>query len=263
MNNVNQADKTLHSLAQLVALTGMQWLPLQADDSQTNMAWNSHQHRLEGRTFTHNGQQVRLVVDTGAFVLQFIDNREQVLASFSPENKTPADATAWWKDQMKEWGISEIRKLNYQLDHNPVDFQTAYEKPVGLPVWNYWRTIANEALQTLTDWSGRESEVRIWPHHFDTGVYYAQTDDNGQEKAAIWAGYAIADSICDEPYFYLSGYSSNLPIDFAIAPALSVGEWRNTTDWKGAMLPVSASNEPETIDTFFQESYVWINKAIN
>ncbi|GAB2583989.1 hypothetical protein [Spirosoma areae] len=263
MNDLNQADKTLHSLAQLIALTGMQWLPLLADDSQTNMAWNSHLHRLEGRPFADNGQPIRLIIDTEDFALQFINDREEVLASFSPENKTPDDAMAWWKDQMKAWGISEILGVNYQLDHDPVDDQTPYERPAGLPAWNYWRTTANKALQALTDWSGRASEVRIWPHHFDTGVYYSQTDASRQEKAAIWAGYAIADSICHEPYFYLSGYTTNQPIDFAAAPALSVGEWRNTADWKGAMMPVSASNETQPIEAFFQESYSWINRLID
>ncbi|MVM36815.1 hypothetical protein GO730_02585 [Spirosoma sp. HMF3257] len=261
MNELNQADKTLHSLAQLIALTGMQWLPLLTDDSQTNMDWNSQLHRLEGRQFAYQGQQVRLVIDIEAFALQFIDDQEQVLTSFSPENKTPVNATTWWKNQMQTWGVSEIRGLNYKLGQDPIEFQTTY-KSTGLSTWNHWRTIANAALHELTNWSGRESEVRIWPHHFDTGVYYSLPDINGQENAAIWAGYAIADALCDEPYFYLSGYNSAQPIDFASAPALSVGEWRNTSDWKGALLPISASSNAESIAVFFRESYSWLDKQL-
>ncbi|QDK77561.1 hypothetical protein EXU85_02695 [Spirosoma sp. KCTC 42546] len=261
MNELNQADKTLHSLAQLIALTGMQWLPILADDSQTNMAWNSKLHRLEGRPFVCKGQQVRLVINTTTFTFYFVDDLEQVLASFLPENRTPVDAAAWWKHQMQTWGISEIRAVNYQLDQDPVDPQTVY-KPTGLTEWTTWRTIANTALQQLNGWSGRASEVRIWPHHFDTGIYYSQTDANGQEKAAIWAGYAIADALCNEPYFYLSGYNSMQPIDFASAPALSVGEWRTTSDWNGALLPISASKNAESIAVFFQESYSWLDKQL-
>lgn len=261
MNDLNQADQTLHSLAQLIALTGMQWLPLLADDSQTNMAWNSNLHQLEGRPFVYNGQQIRLVINTKTFTLYFVNDHEHVLSVFSPENRTATDATDWWKNQMQTWGISEIRGVNYQLHQDPVASQTVYT-PTGLTEWNEWRTIANTALQQLNEWSGRENEVRIWPHHFDTGVYYSQTNANGQEKAAIWAGYAIADALCDEPYFYLSGYNSVQPIDFASAPALSVGEWRNTSDWNGALLPISASNNAESIVVFFQESYSWLDKQL-
>ena len=263
MDDINQADQTLHSLAQFIALTSMQWLPARTDDSQANMTWNSTRHRLEGRPFAYAGQQIRLVIDTESFALLFIDEHEHVLASLSPENRTPDETTAWWTIQMQTWGITDIRPVNYQLTQEPVDHQSVYKRPVGLPAWAHWRTIANEAMQTLTAWSGRESEVRIWPHHFDTGVYYSQTDASGQEKAAIWAGYAIADALCNEPYFYLSGYTSTQSINFASAPALAVGEWRNTADWKGAMLPISVSDQPETIQAFFRESYGWLNGLLS
>lgn len=139
MDTLNLADKTLHCLAQLIALTGMQCLLQQADDSQTNMAWNYGLHWLEGRVF--NAQQ--------------------------------------------------------------------------------------------------------------------------HERAAIGAGYAIADSICPEPYFYLSGYHKRQPINFLNAPSLSAGEWRTGADWQGALLPISASLTPDRIDAFFRESYTWLHKLIN
>lgn len=261
--NLNQADRTLHSLSQLIALTGTQWLPARVDDSHTNLIWNGQRHRLEGRPFAHNGQPVRLVIDTVAFALYFIDNQEHVSASFSPGNRTPADAMAWWKSQMQAWGISEIRGLNYQLDHDPIASQTVYNRALDLTGWGNWRTAANAALSTLTAWSGRESDISIWPHHFDTGVYYSMSDSNGQERAAIWAGYAIADSVCHEPYFYLSGYSSGQAIDFAGAPALTVGEWRNNPAWKGAILFLSAVTEPKAVDVFFRESYTWLNNTLD
>lgn len=261
-NILNQADQTLHSLAQLIALTGMQWLPLRADDSQTNLTWNSDRHRLEGRPFGHGGRQVRLVIDTETFTLYFVDDREHVSASFSPHNRTPVDAHVWWNVQMQAWGRTDSRGLNYQLAHDPISPRTAYERPVGLKIWGRWRTIANTALSTLNEWSGRASEVSIWPHHFDTGVYYSLANADGQETAAIWAGYAIADSVCDEPYFYLSGYQSSQAIDFSAAPALSSGEWRNAPDWKGALLPVSIIGETDRIKPFFRESYTWLDNTI-
>lgn len=261
MNALNLADQTLHSLSQLIALTAMQWLPSRPDDSQTNLVWNSDRRRLEGRPFTHNGHQIRLVIDTATFTLQFVDEREHVSAAFSPENRTPADATAWWISQMQAWGVVGINNVNYQLDHEPIAWQTVYERPVELQTWAHWRTTANTTLKALNEWSGQESEIRIWPHHFDTGVYYAQTDADGHEKAAIWAGYAIADAVCSEPYFYISGYKSGQPIDFTAAPALFLGEWRDTPNWKGALLPISDARREAHITLFLQESYRWLEKV--
>lgn len=263
MDTLNLADKTLHSLAQLIALTGMQCLPQQADDSQTNMAWNYGLHWLEGRVFNQAGQHLRLVIDTKVFIVQLVDDQNRPLSLFSPEGKTPVDAKTWWNDQMRSWGISEIRDLNYLLAHEPIAPDTVYDRPSALRDWNHWRTVANEALQTLNQWSGRQSEIRIWPHHFDTGVYYSLFDAQQHERAAIWAGYAIADSICPEPYFYLSGYHKRQPINFLSAPSLFAGEWRTGADWQGALLPISTSLPSERIDVFFRESYTWLHRSIN
>lgn len=120
MNELNQTEQTLQSLAQLIALTAMQWLPARADDSQTSMIWNQDQYRLEGQPFTHNGRQLHLVIDIKAFELQFIDASNYVSAYFSPGGRTPVDAMAWWKSQMQALGVTEINPLNYHLDVDPV-----------------------------------------------------------------------------------------------------------------------------------------------
>ncbi|MBO0932329.1 hypothetical protein [Fibrella aquatilis] len=149
------------------------------------------------------------------------------------------------------------------MAHPPVALHTPYERPKGLTEWAHWRTIANTTLTTLNAQTGRTSDVRIWPHHFDTGVYYAVTDADGAETSAIWAGYSIADTVCNEPYFYLSGYRRDEPINFAVAPALTVGEWRNATNWQGAMLPVShvSDTNVNVIDTFYLESNRWLRQV--
>lgn len=138
-----------------------------------------------------------------------------------------------------------------------------YEQPAGLKQWAEWRTITTNQLRALNEWSGLTSEIRIWPHHFDTGIYYAQNDAHGQEKTAIWAGYALADSISDEPYFYLSGYKRDEQINLLEAPPLSTGEWRQTSDWTGALLSISQVTTNEQITAFFQESYAWLQRSLS
>lgn len=259
---LNGADQTMHSLAQLAALTGMQWLPAQPDDSQANLLWNPAQDRLESRAFAVGGHTLRLVVDTNSFVFYFVDQHEQIRAAFPIENRTPTDALIWWQSQLRAWNLTSLKPVSYQLTNEPVQAQTPYKRPDGLPAWAHWRTAANQALTTLSYETKQKSEVRIWPHHFDTGVYYGFPDAAGQERAAIWAGYAIADSLSQTPYFYVSGYVRNQPIDVNTAPLLPVGLWRVTADWQGAIVPISAIEQPGDVDEFLQAAYGWLRRII-
>lgn len=261
LSALNQADQTLHSLAQLIALTGRQLLPTAADDSQSNIGWNTRLNRLEGRLAPVDNQLIRLVIDIETFTLNAVDENDHMQASFSPVGKSPAHAMTWWTSQMKAWGITTIQALNYRLEHPPVGLHTPYQRPSGLTGWATWRTRANTALLNLNTQTGLESDIRVWPHHFDTGIYYAVMDTNGTEESAIWAGYSIADALSNEPYFYISGYRRDQPIDFNDAPNLITGKWLNSPDWKGAMLPLSVIPGPEAIDTFLWESYSWLNKS--
>ena len=186
----------------------------QTDDSQANIIWNSDQARLEGHPFEHMGQQLRLVIDLPTFSLQFLDESDKPIDTFYADNKTPTQATDWWQTVMHTWGFNPTKPLNYQLETAPVALDTQYSRPAKQSEWADWRTIANQKLAELNQLSGRTSDIRIWPHHFDTGVYYSIPDEQGKEQAAIWAGYAIADAVSPEPYFYLSGYNKQHPIDF-------------------------------------------------
>ncbi len=263
IDKLNEADRVVHSLAQLLALTGTNLLPAQPDDSQANLNWNAEQQQLEGRLFEHNGQPVRLVVDLPSGSLHVLTADNQSVASFIIDGKTPDQARAWWKGVLQGWGLPTDKPLSYQLDHESISAQTPYAWPADLTPWVEWRTLANETLQTINEYTSRFSEVRIWPHHFDTGVYYSFPDEIGKEQAAIWAGYAIADVLSPEPYFYLAGYDTRKPVDFGIATKLGVGNWLVTPDWKGAFLSVSEAATSERIDQFFRESYDWLVGQIN
>ncbi len=252
------ADKTLHSLAQYIALTGTNWLPNQPDDSHTNMVWNNERQRLAGRPVERENQQIQLVIDASTFGLLFVDEQQQAVASFPIAGKTPVEVTSWWQSVMHDWGVTDIKGLNYTLDKPPVPDNMPYSRPVGLEAWGEWRQLAQTVLATLNESSGQTSEVRIWPHHFDTGVYYSFPGETGIEQAAIWAGFATADSVSQEPYFYLSGYNSRQPIDFATAQPLITGKWLNIPSWQGAILPVALVEGAEQVNTFLGESYAWV-----
>lgn len=256
---LNEADRTLHSLAQLLALTGTNCLPTQPDDSQANLTFNADTQRLEGRWFEINGQLRQLVIDLPDFSLYVVDGAGVPVASFTTEGQTPMQAMDGWQAMMRGWQINATKPLSYEL---PIPSETPYTRPAGLPDWADWRTKANHALVALNTKSGQTSDVRIWPHHFDTGVYYSFPDEAGAERAAIWAGLAIADTVCPEPYFYLSGYDTKNAIDFNAAPSLTTGQFLALPDWKGACLPVSAVQDSGQIAVFLANSYAWVAQQV-
>ncbi len=109
------------------------------------------------------------------------------------------------------------------------------------------RKNANQACYDLLGYLQCESEVRIWPHHFDTGIYTPINDQLG-----IGFGLAMRDEMVGAPYLYFSAYGLNdHTLDYAEFEPLTNGHWINQ-DWKGAVLPFDYFQE-EQIQLFLKE----------
>jgi hypothetical protein len=90
-----------------------------------------------------------------------------------------------------------------------------------------------------------ESPIRVWPHHFDLGIY--ASIKNGLD---FGAGLAIADTLVDGLYFYACGWKEGKSIPTKGFDSLSKGEWRS--DWDGATLKSEGLNA-ETGTLFLTE----------
>jgi hypothetical protein len=103
-----------------------------------------------------------------------------------------------------------------------------------------------------------ESEICIWPHHFDSGIYI-------QVKADLGLGFGLAmeDTMLGEAYFYMSGYGGESPISYQNLTQLSAGKWEIGEHWKGAVLPtntISDSSHEEAarvVHLFIKETTAW------
>lgn len=109
------------------------------------------------------------------------------------------------------------------------------------------RTLAQSSLVATLKETGLESDVRIWPHHFDSGAYASLNDD-----IAVGFGLAIPDALVNEHYFYISGYKDHNGLDTSNFDALSLGEWKNV-GFKGAVLPATKINKDQAVQ-FFTEA---------
>lgn len=103
---------------------------------------------------------------------------------------------------------------------------------LALNEWIFWRTLANQACAYLLDKLNRTAKIRIWPHHFDTGIYVEIDQDYG-----IGFGLAIKDDMVGAPYFYATLNTANQSVNYAEFDKLSDGIWLHN-DWKGAVLSI-------------------------
>lgn len=262
-----KTEAQLHVASQMIALTGINCMEKEADDSHTTLKWKPEFGRLEGRTFVLNSNTYAVFVNPLTFELGIMKDGE-VHGTVTLDGKSYAATTAPWKEWLKAAGFDgePTTELHYELPNDENYRFKAFEKPSNqaLKRWMDIRTLANNGLEQLTETIGAPSEVNIWPHHFDTGTYYELHRTDGETDRSIGAGLAIADGMVPEPYFYIYAWYKDNQIDYADKPALNAGKWIITDGWKGAALPISAlnNNALEELNDFFSVTSSYLKSKI-
>jgi len=256
MQEYIRADQNLHLLSQLIAKANRTFIPKKEDDSHTNLYFDALGNRITGRW-----------IDAG---------NSKILFALSLENQSIAVFDETGKRQVSIATISrhieevqqEIEKVLPNIDlepsrySEPLHFQipdydfaeNPIEKisPNGLSQWKYYRNMANQACFEILGFTQKWEEVRLWPHHFDTGVYLEINDTTG-----IGFGLAMQDDMVGEPYFYYSAYGLNgHTIDYSSTPPLTEGKWFDE-NWKGAVLPLHRVNQ-QSIRLFLHGTMAWL-----
>ena len=110
------------------------------------------------------------------------------------------------------------------------------------------RILAQFVLERIDKQYDLNTSIRIWPHHFDTGIYSPLPDSD----VTIGLGLAIPDTICNKHYLYLSGYKNGNTIETSGLPKLSLGEWKSD-GFTGAILNTDGIVESDGV-AFFKET---------
>lgn len=250
-----------HSATQLLALTGRYLLAQQPDLSNIAMQFNLETGRIEGN-FIHS--KIKVALDLRRLKICFIDGNKTLIDAFELEGKRFSDAFSELKRTLQKQGIETDKLELFQpyplpsegLTNNrfqELDFVTL-EQSARL------RANAQQILEAIKNRFEVVQPVRIWPHHFDTGSFISVTEnEKGEATKTVGFGWAIPDSMINEPYFYTSFWSdSELPKKFAAAP-LAKGEWK-VPDWNGAVLAHSTlrnippENQYNSLENYFDES---------
>jgi hypothetical protein len=260
-DNFNQEEITLHRAVQLISLTGVNLLDTLPDDSQNTAVWDKESSAILGRSFDLNNTYYRIGIRLTPFELVLIDSNSNLVNSMEIGGLDKSALYSIWADWINSLGFhGELKtKLHYDLPENEHYRSNQFD---GLTIefantWYELRSVANVALEQLNKVSGINSEINIWPHHFDTGVYYSISEKNGETVQSIGAGLGIADSLINEPYLYLYGWTKEGSIDYGNVPKIENGVWL-TEGWQGAVLKISDANTIEGINDFFKFSYQFI-----
>ncbi|WP_190811369.1 hypothetical protein [Flagellimonas sp. S3867] len=239
----------VHLASQYLATAGKSFLEPKSDDSHTNVGFFTEDNTL--RTWELDETGVYLAFEYTNFSLKWVSkDKSQVLAL---KGKSHGEIVEWISKMASE---SKLEKpytydLHYDLPYSITDdFTFGLSNPEELQGLIHLRTISQNTLKTFLQNENLESDIRIWPHHFDTGAFVTLNDGSGK---SIGMGMAIPDSMVNDHYFYISGYQGHDGLDTSTFQNLTHGEWKNN-GFKGGIL--GASNVVENIIVqFFQEAF--------
>ncbi|MFT7157928.1 MAG: hypothetical protein ACI8Q1_002953 [Parvicella sp.] len=242
---MNHTIQELHQAAQYLAAAGISFLEKKADDSNTNVGWNSVDKRLETHVF---GNQDQLSLNLNTVKIEWL-NSGRVISGIDLISKSHTEIVQWISEQAKENKIALPFTYNFHYDLPYKEITDDYRFSLSekkLETISNELTKAQKAFEQFLDYQNLDSPIRIWPHHFDLGIYTKLESEN----TFMGAGLAIPDSLVNDFYFYASGYKNGIGIETKTYGKLNIGDWRS--DWNGATLASKNVNDKSVL-TFLNE----------
>lgn len=261
MQGYIKLDQILHQLSQVIAKVNKAYLPSKPDDSHTNLAFDSMANQLTGRWFSDGERQYRIVFDLFRWEYQLLDETLTLLYRIPQDGVSFLYTEAKIQEFLTELGLdasSISNPLHFEIpQYDFLNEKLTKPNQRNLEKWIEVRELANVACHLFLGFLQKETEVRIWPHHFDTGVYVEANADVG-----LGFGLAMADSMVDTPYFYFAGYAmNNYQWNWDTVPELFVGDWMITDNWNGAILALDSKvPDSEQVKSFLLRAIPWYLK---
>ena len=238
MNNYNRTDQRLHWLCQTIAKANRTYVTSQPDDGHTNLFYDDLDNRIVGRWINNGREQMMLTLNLKTLHFEWMNSAKEVVQSFATIGKTASDIENELAAELPDIFLNPqgfTNKLHFKIPDYPfaAEPRQAIDE-ADIREWKTYRKLANVLCGLVLGYLELEGEIRIWPHHFDTGIYV----EVGQ-KLGIGFGLAMEDSMAGAPYFYLSGYPIHGTLEYTDLPELANGRWEVSENWKGAILPLN------------------------
>lgn len=239
----------MHLAAQYLAAAGISFLEKKNDDSHTNLGFSIEKGTLYTRAL--NLSKDLLSLNYNLFTLEW--NSHNLTKTLQLDGTSHAEVLQWIRRMAKDSDINTpyIYALHYELPYTITDDYIYTLKDLSkLQKLVAFRKLSKSTIQEFLQNNQLNSEIRIWPHHFDTGAFASLEDES---DLAIGLGLAIPDTMCDDYYFYIGGYQGHDDLDTSGFKPLTTGKWYNE-GFKGAILPISGVNKTTAI-AFFEEAF--------
>ena len=259
--NIHQALRQQHHAAQFIAMVGHHLIPQQADDSNTNMEYIPDKDLLIGNSLPNS---MRVALQLAELKLLVLDKENEPKKVIQLDGKTKNEVFIELAQNLADVGIDVTKlknELHYEIPSHPLDDGAPFSiKDKNSFVENArYRYNAKIVLNEIAEAFQQDEAIRIWPHHFDTGAFYViSKNEKGEMAQTIGIGFAIPDSMINEPYYYLSFWSADATEGLDELPSLPSGQWL-MPDWNGAVLKHSeilkadsASEQHKLVKSFYQ-----------
>lgn len=260
MQDYIHIDKHIHQRSQTLAKFGRSFTKPQNDDSHTNLGLDYLGQKIWSTWAKLHQEAYILNFNLSNQHFNLHNNNYQNLASFNTIGKTQEDVendiAEFMEKHLKAEQTDFMKPMHFEIP--AYDFRNAFIQKwdkASVSQWLNYRHQANVACRLLLDHLHLETRIRIWPHHFDTGIYVEPND-----KLGIGFGLAMADAMVNDAYYYYSVYGLNgHKIDYSSVEPLSNGRWITGKNWNGAVLPLSDIYAANT-NLFLQETTQWAFK---
>lgn len=263
MTAYTHIDQHIHQLSQIITKANRSFVPKQADDSHTNLYFDSISGRVYGRWINSEKGNIILALNLQSFSFEWLNDDLKVIQKHAIHDKKSSEIEQSIADALPEIGLEEKdfrSKLHFEIArYSFLNESFSKFKAEELTQWKHYRDMANQACCALLGLLQSACEIRIWPHHFDTGIYV-----ESNKKISIGFGLAMEDSMVENPYFYFSGNGLNgHVIDYNSVSDLSFGQWIINEHWKGAVLPLPElkNDDSKEIPVFLKEISQWFLKS--
>jgi hypothetical protein len=255
-----------HHAVQLIALAGKYLIPEQDDDSHTSMQYSVLWEWIFGNELP-GGFRIALHLPTLRIII--INQSKIPYTEFALSCSTKTDAFFLLRQKLEGLGVDVgglKNELHYKIPGHELDGKAAFllDQDQDIRETILYRHNAEIILNRQAAKFENAEPVRIWPHHFDTGtIIPLESNADGTLKKSIGLGWAIPDTMVDEPYFYLSYRSKESLPDFSDLTEPANGEW-SRDGWNGGVLKNSEllsakdSTEQEKMVADFFESGIQI-----
>jgi len=254
MKSINFLQTVIHYKAQYLAALNNSFLPWKPDDSQSNLIWNTKNKSLVSRPVGDGS-----TLEFSYFNFVFIYHGQGFSAELNLANKKHDEIIAWIKTQLKR---DQLQESNFGMNFT-------YSMPIfhaEIEKWDAnhtrlvrlladWRSMSQINLEKMAAFYSQHSEIRVWPHHFDTGMLI---DCGNAYEDGVGLGYAMKDNLSQTPYYYVYAWSKKT-LDLSNLPKLNQGHW-HINDWKGAILPVhSQLSSSQVLDFYTQATNAFVD----